>query len=85
MFTYLYEISSYFNRYCILYLTVGMEIEIAQEINRGMEFESHEKNASSFQKQLMTVSTVICVIQVYIYTGIYKQYRNFKLYFNINV
>jgi hypothetical protein len=45
-----------------------MEIEIAQEINQGVEYESNEKRASSWWKQLMTVSSFICLAQVTIIT-----------------
>ena len=40
-----------------------MEIEIANEIQEGEEFESVESKASSWKNQLFTASAFICFIQ----------------------
>jgi hypothetical protein len=42
----------------------SMEIEIANEINQGIAFESEEKKASSWWRQLITFSSLICLAQV---------------------
>lgn len=41
-----------------------MEIEIANEIQEGEEFESVERKASSWINQLYTASAFICFVQV---------------------
>lgn len=42
----------------------SMEIEIAQEMNRGEAFESDERTASSMRRQLFTASTIICIAEI---------------------
>lgn len=41
-----------------------MEIEIANEMQEGEEFESVERKASSCKNQLFTASAFICFVQV---------------------
>ena len=42
----------------------AMEIEVAQDFDRGVEFENTEKHAGSALKQLFTFSTLVSISQV---------------------